>query len=195
MELYRKVISFFTPPENWKFAVLIIAAIFMGLGFFLLYISNASSYLSDKPETCINCHVMFPQYASWTHSSHGTVATCNDCHVPHNNVFNKYFFKAKDGLRHATVFTMRAEPQAIRIKEAGKYVVQENCKRCHEELISMVSLIEVNADNCLKGEGKLCWECHRETPHGTISSLSSTPYSLVPQLPSVVPDWIMKMGK
>ena len=76
---------------------------------------------------------MAPQYATWMHSSHRERATCNDCHVPHDNVFNTYYFKAKDGLRHATVFTMRGEPQVIKIKEEGHHVVHQNCIRCHTD--------------------------------------------------------------
>jgi len=125
----RRWIQFIIPPPEWRTAVVIIAGVIAGLGLYISRISNAVSYLSDKPETCINCHVMNPQYATWNHSSHREVAHCNDCHVPHDNFFNKYLFKAKDGLRHATVFTMRAEPQVIFIKDEGRDVVQQNCIR------------------------------------------------------------------
>jgi cytochrome c nitrite reductase small subunit len=39
---------------------------------------------------------------------------------------------------------------------------------------------------------RLCWECHRETPHGRVNSLSSVPYARVPLPESPVPDWIKK---
>ncbi|MBN2174164.1 MAG: cytochrome c nitrite reductase small subunit, partial [Bacteroidales bacterium] len=132
----RKIISRLVPPPDWQTPVIILMGIMVGLGLYIFRISNAVSYLSDKPETCINCHVMNPQFATWMHSSHREVAHCNDCHVPHNNVFNKYYFKAKDGLRHATIFTARAEPQVIFIKEEGKEAVQQNCIRCHEKLVA-----------------------------------------------------------
>ena len=107
-----------------------------GIMAFSFHISRAPSYLSDNPETCTNCHIMSPQYATWSHSSHRENAHCNDCHVPHDNVVNKYYFKAKDGIRHATVFTLRNEPQVIFIKDEGKEVVQHNCVRCHINLLS-----------------------------------------------------------
>ena len=129
----HKRIEKFLPPPAWQVPVIILIGVIIGLGLYIFKISNAASYLSDDPETCINCHVMNPQYATWNHSSHREVANCNDCHVPHNNVVNKYFFKAKDGLRHATIFTLRAEPQVIFIKDEGKEVVQQNCIRCHEK--------------------------------------------------------------
>ena len=53
------------PPDRWKLLVLLVLAIFTGLAVFSIYISNVPSYLSDKSETCINCHIMAPQYATW----------------------------------------------------------------------------------------------------------------------------------
>lgn len=167
--------------------VVILLGIFTGLLIYTARISNATSYLSDDPKTCINCHVMYPQYYSWMHSSHANVASCNDCHVPQDNVFSTYYFKAMDGLRHASVFTLRLEPQVIQIKQAGINVVQENCKRCHSELVSMVSITEVSGKNAKEGKGHRCWDCHRETPHGTVNSLSSAMHPLVPGLQPVFP--------
>lgn len=188
----KKLIHFLFPPEEWNKVVIILSGIFIGLALVIFYISNAASYMSDNPKTCVNCHVMYSQYASWAHSSHYRITNCNDCHVPHNNVINKYFFKAKDGLRHASMFTLRLEPQVIQIKEAGINVVQNNCKRCHADLISMVSLTEVTGKNHNEGKGHRCWDCHRETPHGSVNSLGSYPFALVPKLKSVVPDWLNK---
>lgn len=135
---------------------------------------------------------MYPQYATWMHSSHQAVTVCNDCHVPQDNFFRTYYFKAMDGMRHATIFTARAEPQVIQIKQAGINVVQENCIRCHKDLVDMVNIVRVTGDNYLKGEGFKCWDCHREVPHGTVNSLASTPHSLVPRMKSILPEWMDK---
>lgn len=181
------------PPANWKVPVTILNGILVGLGFYILYISNAVSYLSDQPETCINCHVMNPQYATWNHSAHREVTNCNDCHVPHNNVFNKYFFKAKDGLRHATIFTMRGEPQVIFIKEEGKEVVQDNCIRCHEQLVTdNAGIARFDQSKHFRME-RPCVDCHRETPHGRVNSLVSVPNAIIPKLESTVPGWMKKL--
>lgn len=152
-----KILNYLLPPRKWVPFVIVAVGIGMGLFAYLLYVSNAVSYLSDDPKTCVNCHVMTPFYATWQHSSHARVTTCNDCHVPHNNALNKYFFKAKDGIYHATVFTWRAEPQVIHIKEAGTDVVQKNCQRCHGDLNSNVSTLGVTLESKQHGEGKLCW--------------------------------------
>lgn len=191
----KKFIRLLGPPDKWRLPVIILSGTIVGMLFLLVYTSRAHSYLSDDPSTCVNCHVMYPQYATWMHSSHKDAANCNDCHVPHDNFFRHYLFKAKDGLRHATIFTARGEPQVIRIKEAGINVVQENCIRCHRDLIDMVSIVRVTGDNHMTGEGFRCWDCHRETPHGTVNSLAAAPHALVPRMESIVPDWMKKFLK
>jgi cytochrome c nitrite reductase small subunit len=115
--------------------------------------------------------------------------------VPHDNVLRTYFFKAKDGMRHASMFTLRLEPQNIFIKEAGIEVVQENCIRCHNQLITDAKLLNQTETFHQKFEDRLCWDCHREVPHGRVKSLSSTPYARVPMLPSPVPEWMKNMLK
>jgi len=191
---FKGFLSKITPPATWKVPVIIVLGVGFGLLIHIFYISNAYSYLSDNPETCINCHVMTPQYATWERSSHGRVASCNDCHVPQGNVIEKYYFKASDGLRHATMFTLRLEPQVIRIKDAGKKAVQENCIRCHENQIHPISLRAVSG-KAIEQESTYCWDCHRETPHGKVHSLTSTPYARTPKLSPVVPKWMTEVFK
>jgi len=180
------------PPGKWRIPVILVSGILAGLLLYILHISRMASYLSDDPSTCVNCHIMAPQYATWSHSAHREKTNCNDCHVPHNNVLNKYYFKAKDGIRHATIFTLRREPQVIFIKEEGKRVVQENCIRCHEELLTDEKVMfRTMAYQHQKSE-RPCWECHRETPHGRVNSLSSVPYARVPLTGSPLPEWLRK---
>ena len=161
----------------WRLPCYVGGGVLAGLVLLIIHISNATSYMTDEPTACINCHIMQPQYASWSRSSHAQQATCNDCHVPHNNIVNKYFFKAKDGLRHSAIFTLGIEPQVIRMIPASERVVQQNCLRCHEQLHTLVTV----------DESRYCWDCHRETPHGGISSLSSAPNAVMPRLPDMIP--------
>lgn len=186
----RKVFDFLRPPGGWLVPATLAVGLAGGLAVYLFHVSRASSYLSDKPETCVNCHIMAPQYATWHRSSHREVAHCNDCHVPHNNVLNKYYFKAKDGMRHATIFTLRAEPQVIFIKEAGKKVVQQNCIRCHEQLLADNRMEAIDPCFSKSRRERVCWDCHRELPHGRVNSLSSTPHARVPLPASPVPGWL-----
>lgn len=190
-----KIIKKLIPPQKWKIPVIVLMGMLVGTGVTAIYLSNAVSYLSDDPAACVNCHIMTPHFATWFHSSHRERATCNDCHVPHDNVFRKYYFKAQDGLRHASIFTVNAQSQVITIKEAGATVVQENCIRCHETQVNPVSSGNITFENHLHGEGHLCWDCHREVPHGRVRSEASTPYARVPSMNSAIPDWIKNLNK
>lgn len=189
----KKMLRLLTPPKKWKLPVIIITGIFFGLVFYVFYISKAHSYISDKPETCVNCHIMAPQYASWFHSAHREYTNCNECHVPQDNAFNKYYFKAKDGLRHATIFTLRNEPQVISIKEAGEEVVQQNCIRCHKELVTDYKLLRYNDTVQMYRNDKQCWDCHQNVPHGSVNSLSSATNAIVPVPQSPVPKWLKQL--
>lgn len=186
------IIRWLLPPAHWRLPVILLMGVLLGLFFYAFYVSNAASYLSDSPQTCVNCHVMAPHYTTWFHSSHREHATCNDCHVPQDNIFRHYYFKAQDGMRHAYIFTMRQEPFVIRIHEAGQQVVQENCKRCHEHTNFMVSAFDATLQTAKAGEHKLCWDCHREVPHGAVTSAASVPYTHVPLPQAPVPDWLRR---
>jgi cytochrome c nitrite reductase small subunit len=193
----QRLAAFFrsiAPPPQWVPPVVMLLGIGAGLAAMIFHVSRASSYLSDNPQTCVNCHVMAPQYATWYNSRHRETATCSDCHVPHDNVVRHYAFKASDGMRHAFMFTFRLEPQVIRIHEAGQRVVQENCVRCHDAAVHMTQLPEVPGDaRAEQGEGLRCWSCHRETPHGRVRGLAAVPYEHVPLPGPVTPTWLRQL--
>jgi cytochrome c nitrite reductase small subunit len=185
----RETVRRVAPPPEWRLPVLLAAGLLVGLMAVVFHVSRATSYLSDNPNTCINCHVMAPQYATWFQSRHREVATCNDCHVPHDNPLRHYAFKASDGARHAFMFTFRLEPQVIRIHSAGQRVVQENCVRCHGVSVHFTRLDEVPGD-AHPQEGMRCWACHRETPHGDVRGLAAVPYEHIPLPGPATPDWL-----
>jgi cytochrome c nitrite reductase small subunit len=172
---------------GWKLPVMAVCGVATGMGIYLAGVSNGFSYMSDDPKACINCHIMFPEYATWQHSSHREVASCNDCHVPHDTVLKKYFFKAKDGMRHSTIFTLGTEPQVIYAKEESRKVIQENCVRCHSRVLDDVMQPGFHGDNA-----RSCTDCHREVPHGRAHSLSSTPNASVPPLSNPIQKWMTR---
>ena len=185
-----------------KIGLLVAAGVIVGLGGLFMYLLRAHTYLGDDPAACVNCHIMTPYYASWSHSSHGRVdaksngATCNDCHVPHQNLAMKYGFKAMDGLKHVAYFVTNSERQAIMAEDMSAKVIMDNCIRCHTQLNQeFVKTGKIDFMMAKKGEGMACWDCHRNVPHGGMNSLSSTPKaeSQVPLPPSPVPDWLQNM--
>lgn len=180
------IFRFLKPPKRWNVLVLLLGGTFVGLVGMTLHISRATSYLTNDPAACVNCHVMAPQYASWQKGSHGRVATCNDCHVP-KDLLGKYAFKAYDGTRHAFMFTFKLEPQVIQMHPPGQRVVQNNCIRCHSDLLQETMAKAGTAH----GDGRRCWDCHREVPHGRVGSLASAPHAQVPEPEPVrMPTWL-----
>ena len=183
-------------PPQFILPIFILGGIITGLGAYTIYMSRAHSYLSDKPAACVNCHIMTPYYHSWNHSSHAQWATCNDCHVPQNNVVEKFAFKAMDGLYHAAVFTAGKEPQVIRPRNASYTVIMNNCIRCHEQLnTEFVKTGMITYTEAKEGHGKACWDCHTAVPHTKNSNLASSPNAILPLPVSPVPEWLKKMIK
>ena len=160
-----------------------ILAFLIAIGFFIYLIvaAKAFSYLSKDPKACINCHVMNTQYATWQHSSHAQRATCVECHLPTDGVIEKYMAKARDGFNHTLAFTLNTYDHAMRISEDGAKRVQKNCIKCHK---SVTSVIGSNADKYHNFDddyvenGRKCWSCHKQVPHGKVRGLTTTPYSL-----------------
>lgn len=137
--------------------------ILLGLGMFTFVSARGDSYLSDSPDTCINCHVMRPQFEAWGHSSHARVATCNDCHTPHDNIVSKWFVKGLNGFNHSFAFTFNTYDEVITIHDFNAQVVQQNCVSCHTDTVThMVNQAAAQGDappNCLT--------CHAGIGHPT----------------------------
>lgn len=188
--------SFFNSKRiTWSLFAL--GGLIAGLGLYTTYVSRAWSYISDEPAACVNCHIMAPYYQSWNHSSHAVWATCNDCHVPQNNPISQYSFKALDGLYHAAVFTVRAEPQVIRAREGSAAVIMENCIRCHTPLVTEFVKMGGGYEAVQQGQTKACWDCHTQVPHTNISNLASAPGpgAVVPLPASPAPKWLSDLMK
>jgi cytochrome c nitrite reductase small subunit len=175
---------------KWIWLIFGFVGLIIGLGAYTLYASKPWVYLTDKPEACVTCHVMGSYYQSWSRSSHAVWANCNDCHVPQDKFLRQWAFKATDGLYHAAVFTFGAEPQVIRPRKGTYEVLQENCLRCHSPLVTEFTKMSPDYATVENGENKACWDCHRDTPHTQISSVSSIHYGSVPLPQSPVPDWL-----
>ncbi len=156
--------SFFRRPRltlSWSLAARLslaaIAGAILALTGIVIYTSKASSYMGNDPKACANCHVMRAEYDGWAASSHKNVATCNDCHTPPDFV-GHYTVKVMNGIRHSTFFTLGLIPKPIRATSATRDVVQDNCVRCHGEMVSLISH-EGTADEID------CLRCHSRVGH------------------------------
>lgn len=131
--------------------------IVLGVGGFTFHYAKGTSYLSNDPKACVNCHVMQEHYDSWIKSSHHAAATCNGCHVPHSFP-GKFINKARNGWNHSKAFTLQDFPEPIRITGKNLEALQHNCISCHEVLVS-----ETLEHHQIKKQR--CTECHRSVGH------------------------------
>ena len=145
-----------------------LAGAFAGAVAYTAQFAKATSYLSNDPKACINCHIMNDQYDAWSKSSHHARATCNDCHVPHSSIFAKYYVKAEHGYRHSKRFTFQNFHEPIRMNEASREVVIDNCIRCHETMTREVRLAAPGREAHDAGPtgGIDCIHCHASVAHG-----------------------------
>lgn len=182
-----------------KVALTVACGVIVGLGILFMYLLRMHTYIvGDDPAACVNCHIMSPYYATWSHSSHGRDATCNDCHVPNGNLAAHYAFKGMDGMKHVAYFITRSEHQAIEAESMSAEVIMDNCIRCHKQLNQeFVKTGRMDYMEAKRGEGKACWDCHRNVPHAGKNSLSSTPGAefVEPIPPSPVPTWLQRVFK
>lgn len=136
-----------------------LVGILLGVAVFTFGYAGGAAYFGSDPQTCNQCHAMNEQYNSWLKGSHRYVATCNDCHSPHDNLVYKYVNKADNGFWHALKFTTRDYPENIRIREVNRQITEEACLYCHGSLVSDIEGTRThdNAINCL--------QCHSNVGH------------------------------
>lgn len=150
------------PYRVWSFALVGMLGIFAGLGMFTFNYAKGTSYLSDDPQSCNNCHIMREQFNAWQHSSHARVATCNDCHTPHTSLIEKWLVKGINGFNHSVAFTLGNFHEPIRIRPFNADIAQANCVACHQSLAQNVIGVGIHSDESLR-----CTSCHGNVGHAT----------------------------
>ncbi|MHC1729559.1 MAG: cytochrome c nitrite reductase small subunit [Syntrophobacteraceae bacterium] len=149
------------PPKKkrfWKISVLLVLAA-MAVGGFVSFGPPGLYAKSGTPDFCAGCHVMESQYENWFHNAGHRQQKCIDCHLPNDNFARHLALKGMTGMWDSFVFYSGKVPETIRISEHGATLVQENCKRCHEQTVSLIN------------EERNCWECHRRLSHKTTGTM------------------------
>lgn len=132
----------------------------VGVGGYTFVYAKGYSYLTDDPSACANCHVMLPQYESWSKSAHREVAGCNDCHTP-SGFFAKYGVKALNGFNHSLAFTTGRFHEPIRANRLNRQVAREACTKCHAELVRSIS----HGGELESDAAPDCTRCHQAVGH------------------------------
>lgn len=129
-----------------------------GVGAYTFIYANGASYLTDDATACVNCHIMRDQYESWLRGSHHSVATCNDCHTPHDFT-RKYATKARNGFNHSLAFTTGRFHEPIQITPRNRAITEDACRRCHQAIVESI-------DHGTSGTERLaCVRCHESVGH------------------------------
>ncbi|MGF1578077.1 MAG: cytochrome c nitrite reductase small subunit [Gemmataceae bacterium] len=136
-----------------------LVGVVLGIGVYTFWYGQGGSYFSNDPTACTNCHIMREHFDGWQKASHHAVATCNDCHLPHDFV-GKYMAKAENGFFHSKAFTLQDFHDPIRIHKKNAKILQENCVYCHKEIVS--EQLHYGAFD----ESNRCVRCHRSVGHG-----------------------------
>ncbi len=137
-------------------AVVVGGAAWIG-GYTFIYAEGAS-YLTNDATACANCHVMRGHYDAWVKSTHHAVATCNDCHTPHDSL-GKLMTKAANGFNHSLAFTTGRFHEPIEITPRNQAIVESACRRCHEDIVHAIDR------SPRQGDALSCVRCHVEVGH------------------------------
>jgi cytochrome c nitrite reductase small subunit len=139
----------------------------VGLGAYTFVYAKGYSYLTNDPQACANCHVMREQYDGWSHGSHRAVATCNDCHTPHD-LIGKYATKARNGFWHSFYFTTGRFAEPIRENAANRRITEAACHNCHEDVVqAMGTPAHAGAPQIS------CLRCHSSVGHLELGAISA----------------------
>ena len=136
----------------------------LGTGLYTFVYAKGGSYLTNDPRACVNCHIMQEQYDGWAKSSHRSVATCNDCHAPHN-LIGKYWTKAQNGFWHSFYFTTGSFHEPIQIKKRNLEITEQACQKCHDNITQAIATDYSGPHATRAGESVSCVRCHRSVGH------------------------------
>lgn len=148
----------------------------IGLGAFTFRYAEGLSYFSSDPKACANCHIMNDQLDSWSKSGHHHVATCVECHLPHNFI-PKMIAKSENGWHHSSAFTLQNFHEPIMITPKNAAILQANCVRCHADFIHDITVIQAGA----AGGEVSCVHCHKSVGHAP--TRPTTPMSWIGDKP------------
>lgn len=126
-------------------------------GFAMMLMTKISALGLAEAEFCGVCHAMDEQVSTYLHSPHANYANCGDCHDPHGLVTGSVF-AAYTGARDLYRVVTNTIPLEIRTTGLSKKVIQENCMRCHGDIMSTIG--DTSYDR-----GSYCFHCHHEIVH------------------------------
>ena len=133
------------------------AAILAALGFCSLLLVKVPALGLAEAKFCGKCHAMDYQVSTYSHSSHALEANCGDCHAPHGLVTGS-LYAAYTGSRDIFRVVTNTTPDEIRATDLSKEIIQDNCLRCHGDIMGDIGDTRENG-------GVHCFHCHQNIVH------------------------------
>ena len=150
-ELRSKARTFAVKYKRELLRAAAVCACVSAAGFFVLFGPPKMIELTESPQFCALCHSN--QNGDWVHSAHRT-EKCIDCHLPNDNFANHYLWKSIDGGKDLFFhFSGLGDGNETELTRHGKMVLQDNCIRCHVDMVSHIN----NKRSCI--------DCHRPIGH------------------------------
>lgn len=151
------------------------------------YGSYKAIEVTSTPEFCVKCHEMAPMRASYDSDVHGGAGktgirvNCVECHLPHDNLVNYVYTKARNGLAEVKTHFFgdvdSIDWQKNREKR-GHFVYDDGCVKCHtnyltNEKFNKKALKMHKHYEELKGSKKEigCANCHNEIGHNGLNNM------------------------
>ncbi|CZE51092.1 cytochrome c3 family protein [Campylobacter geochelonis] len=162
-----------------KFMILLAGVI---LGVVFAYGGYKAVKLTGDLPFCASCHVMEPMAVSYHNDVHsgigesGVKASCTSCHLPHDNVVNYIFTKAKTGLYELGVTALGKDKDVDwykKLENRSKFTYDTGCMDCHEKILDKKTSkhpkeLEMHAHYVLLKGTKdeiSCTTCHTHVGH------------------------------
>ena len=135
----------------------VILGLALGIGAYTFSYAQGASYLRDDPAACANCHIMRSHFDAWVKSTHKAVATCNDCHAPHDGAIAKLWVKGVNGFNHSVAFTTGRFQEPLRITRFNRNVTEAACRSCHQPVVESIETHQAESLDCIR--------CHGDVGH------------------------------
>jgi len=156
-------------------------AIGVFLGLFGSWVTYEGLHRTSDDKFCIVCHEMAPMVSAYHTDPHGGQgesgfkASCVSCHMPHDNVFNYIYTKAKNGVVEGAIHFF-GDVDAIdwhaNRKNRDKFVYDDGCISCHSNYKTNAFIspkgqqMHTHYDALLGTDKQIgCASCHVEVGH------------------------------
>lgn len=157
------------------------------IGIIFSWLTYEGLHRTSDHNFCVICHEMSPMVISYKTDVHGGAgrsgfkAKCVDCHMPHDNIFNYIFTKAKNGLIEGSIHFF-GDPSNIdwhkNRQRKEEFVYEDGCIKCHENYINLPNLnpkakkMHEHYETLKTTSKKInCISCHYEIGHNGLRSI------------------------